>query len=408
MTQHTIQIRLCLTAACPALVLFLVFACGGCKRSPTGPTPPTPKTSVPTITSISPTSGPTSGGTAVTITGTNFAAGATVTICGVPATNVQVPSSTQITAMTGAGAAGTGDVSVTVNGQTGRLPGGFTYLAAVSVSLSFVVYNHTAGPKGTFTQTVEGFSNVTLRIADLGVSAGVTGTQAAINVLGVDPDRIVVRHQAQGGRIGDFVAFSNTGSVVFQAPNTDAAYDVFLMNSTPPCITADGPRSGTFYHEIDSRWTDPSSRVFKRAATVYRAPDEGGVNGPDEPIETAWKVFNSGLNYPWMRYGSLKRITDGGDYKLVYGWWSWCQGHYSGWGAASPFGIACCLPNPGGLEYLWYGWQQNMFQIFLGFVHIDPYSGYTCSGFVLQPGGGWSEIGRDLVAYIYVRDPVGW
>ncbi|HTO76318.1 MAG TPA: IPT/TIG domain-containing protein [Thermoanaerobaculia bacterium] len=56
------------------------------------PGPPTP-----TVTSISPTSGPAAGGTAVTITGTNFAAGATVKFGTVAATNVVFVSATSIT-----------------------------------------------------------------------------------------------------------------------------------------------------------------------------------------------------------------------------------------------------------------------------------------------------------------------
>ena len=48
----------------------------------------------PTVSSVSPNSGSTAGGTAVTITGTNFAAGATVTFGGTAATNVVVVSST--------------------------------------------------------------------------------------------------------------------------------------------------------------------------------------------------------------------------------------------------------------------------------------------------------------------------
>ena len=52
----------------------------------------------PTVTSVCPNSGTTAGGTAVTITGTNFAAGATVTFGGTAATNVVVVNSTTITA----------------------------------------------------------------------------------------------------------------------------------------------------------------------------------------------------------------------------------------------------------------------------------------------------------------------
>ena len=52
----------------------------------------------PTVSGVSPNSGTTAGGTAVTITGTNFAAGATVTFGSTAATNVVVASATQITA----------------------------------------------------------------------------------------------------------------------------------------------------------------------------------------------------------------------------------------------------------------------------------------------------------------------
>ena len=67
----------------------------------------------PTVSSISPTSGPTTGGTSVTITGTNFVSGATVAFGGTAATGVTVVSSTTITATTPPMAAGTVPVKVT-------------------------------------------------------------------------------------------------------------------------------------------------------------------------------------------------------------------------------------------------------------------------------------------------------
>lgn len=83
----------------------------------------------PTVSAVSPVSGPSGGGTAVTLTGTNFAAGAAATIVGVPATGVSVASDTQISAMTGAGSPGAvGDVVVTnSDGQSGTLPNAFVY-----------------------------------------------------------------------------------------------------------------------------------------------------------------------------------------------------------------------------------------------------------------------------------------
>ena len=100
---------------------------------------------VPTVSSVSPNSGPAAGGTAVTITGTNFAAGATVTFGGTAATNVVVVNSTTITATTPAAAAGAVTVTVTVNGQSGSLTNGFTYVVPPTVSSVVPNSGSTAG-----------------------------------------------------------------------------------------------------------------------------------------------------------------------------------------------------------------------------------------------------------------------
>jgi hypothetical protein len=82
----------------------------------------------PTLTGVSPASGTAAGGTAVTITGTGFLAGATVSLGGTPATGVTVMNSTSITATTPAHGAGTVDVVVSNAEQhAGTLPNGYTY-----------------------------------------------------------------------------------------------------------------------------------------------------------------------------------------------------------------------------------------------------------------------------------------
>jgi hypothetical protein len=92
----------------------------------------------PTVSSIDPSSGPLAGGTAVTITGTGFESGATVTIGGASATSVVVVSETSITAVTPSGTAGAKDVVATNadSGLTGTLAGGFTYAAGGASTLS--------------------------------------------------------------------------------------------------------------------------------------------------------------------------------------------------------------------------------------------------------------------------------
>ena len=76
---------------------------------------------VPFVSSVSPNSGPVAGGTGVTITGADFAAGATVKFGGTAATSVVVVNGTTITATTPANTAGAVSVTVTVNGQSGSL-----------------------------------------------------------------------------------------------------------------------------------------------------------------------------------------------------------------------------------------------------------------------------------------------
>lgn len=83
----------------------------------------------PRLLAAAPRSGPTTGGATVTLTGTGFLAGATVTFDGVAGTNVTVVSATQITVTTPAHpTAATVDVVVTnPGGGTDTLTHGYTY-----------------------------------------------------------------------------------------------------------------------------------------------------------------------------------------------------------------------------------------------------------------------------------------
>ncbi|WP_170990166.1 IPT/TIG domain-containing protein, partial [Aquamicrobium sp. LC103] len=80
----------------------------------------------PTITGISPDTGPMAGGTSVTITGTDLTGATAVTFGAVPAA-IDTVTATQITAVTPAGSAGAADVMVTTPGGSATLNDGFTY-----------------------------------------------------------------------------------------------------------------------------------------------------------------------------------------------------------------------------------------------------------------------------------------
>ena len=85
----------------------------------------------PTISSVSPTSGPSTGGTTITISGTGFVPGTTVKVGGATCTNVVIISSTSLTCTTPAGNPGNAPIVVTT-------PVGWT-----TTSVSF---NYTAAP----------------------------------------------------------------------------------------------------------------------------------------------------------------------------------------------------------------------------------------------------------------------
>ena len=115
------------------------------------------------LTGIAPNAGPTNGGTAVSIAGTNFLTGATVNFGSLPAGSVTVNSLTNITAITPA--QGVGEVNVVLtngDGQVAVLTNGFIYQAEPTITwaapaamtygaaLSAQQLNASAGVPGVF------------------------------------------------------------------------------------------------------------------------------------------------------------------------------------------------------------------------------------------------------------------
>jgi IPT/TIG domain len=102
---------------------------------PPPPPPPPPGASIPppAIAGLSPSSGAISGSTAVTITGSGFVTGCTVTIGGAPAL-VGAVTASSITVTVAGGPAGPADVTVTnPDRQSETLLGAFTFVAAPPV-----------------------------------------------------------------------------------------------------------------------------------------------------------------------------------------------------------------------------------------------------------------------------------
>ena len=180
----------------------------------------------PTVTSVSPNAGSTAGGTAVTITGTNFAAGATVTFGGTAATNVVVVNSTTITATTPVGSAGAVTVTVTVSGQGGSLTSGFTYVVTPTVSS----VSPNSGPTA-------GGTAVTITGTNFAAGATVTfGATAATNVVVVNSTTITATTPA-----GSAGAVTVTVTVSGQSGSLANGFTYAL----PPTVTSVSPNTGS-------------------------------------------------------------------------------------------------------------------------------------------------------------------
>ncbi len=179
---HTVTVHFVATA--PGTFTYLcTVTCGDGHPNMHGTMTVDAAPAAPTITSISPSSGPASGGTQVTIKGSGFESGATVTIGSVPAANVNVVDDGTIIATTPAAApteelAIPHDVIVTnPDGTNATLAAAFTYtLPQLSVA---AVQPDGASPSGGTTVAIlgNGFTTAVISAVTFG---GVPATDVKI------------------------------------------------------------------------------------------------------------------------------------------------------------------------------------------------------------------------------------
>ena len=170
---------------------------------------------VPTVATISPTSGRSVGGTNVTITGTGFTGASAVTIGGNAATGITVVNSTTIIATTPAGALGSASVIVTTPGGMNPANSLFTYTEPETVVHDG---SHSLAPELTDGQVTS-------------VSFGSTAPNAA------SIRSFLVRNTGDGDlTISSFSApsgFTTSGAAATLAPGTTYTFQVALASATP-------------------------------------------------------------------------------------------------------------------------------------------------------------------------------
>ena len=213
--------------------------------------PPLP----PTVSSLNPTSGPTAGGTSVTIDGTNLSGATSVTFGGAAAT-ITANTATQITVTAPAGPAGAVDVAVTTVGGSATLAGGYTYVAAPSITSLSATSGPTAG--GT-TVTIDG--------TNLSGASSVTFGGVAATITANTSNQITVTAPAGAAGTVDVVVTTVGGSTTLPG-----GYTYVAAPSITSLSTTSGPTAGGTSVTIDgTNLSGATSVTFGGAAATITA-----------------------------------------------------------------------------------------------------------------------------------------
>lgn len=246
-----------------ASLLLVAAVSGGCDKTSPGEIRTPPATMA--ARSIFPNSGPADSGVDVYISGAGFQPGATVTLDG-PLANVNVVSSTLITATTQSHAPGTVDAVVTnPGGATSRIASAFTFVPLAVVSIS---------PK-----------------------SGLAGDRMTIAGAGFHPAATVT----VGGVAAVVIAGSN--SLTATAPaHASGLVDVVVTNPGGQSATLLG---GYTYEAV----------TLTTSATLV---------APGGPLTVSWSAPGGRSVWDWV---ALFKV---GDSNLLYGWWEYTVGATSG------------------------------------------------------------------------------
>ena len=186
----------------------------------------------PTLSSIQPAAGINSGGTRVTITGTNFNSGTEVSLAGVPLTDVTVVDSTTLLGTTAPNTVGPLTLlAVNPDGTSAVLASAFV---ASALRPAVTAVNPTSGPPTTV---------VTLS----GTSFDSSTTNVSVSFGGI-PATVVSASQSQITAIVPFGAVSGPVTVT-----------VFGQQATGPVFTVTGPKPSTNRAETQFQYVDTSS-----------------------------------------------------------------------------------------------------------------------------------------------------
>ncbi len=274
----------------------------------------------PTFTSVAPATGPTNGGTPITITGTQFQNNATVTVNNLPAANVVV-APTSITATTPALPVGTADVTVTnPDGGSITAPDVFTYAlgtgpinyiqgasAATGGSLTVVpVTMSKVQTAGNLNVVIIGWNDTTTTVSSVTDTENNTYTIAAPLVTGTGLSQIIYYAKNIAGEASNPNEVTVTFSGAAPAPDV-RVLEYKGLDITNPLDTTAGNFGATSPADSGACTTTTPTELVVAGATVA-----GSVTGPGTGFTTVALTHPNGDN-------AEHQITDRGRQLRGYG-----------------------------------------------------------------------------------------
>ncbi|MGZ4712665.1 MAG: beta strand repeat-containing protein [Acidimicrobiia bacterium] len=248
--------------------------------SPTGAADQFTFVAAPTVTSVTPSSGPASGGTSVTIAGTNFTGATAVSFGGTAAASFTFNNANQITATAPAHAAGTVDVTVTTVGGTSATGAAdqFTFIGAPTVTS----VTPSSGP-------ASGGTSVTIMGTGFtGATAVKFGTTAAASFTVDNAGQITATAPAHAAGTVDVTVTTPGGTSA--TGGTDQF--TFIAAPTVTSVTpASGPASGgTSVTIAGTNFTDATAVSFGGTAAASFTVDNAGQITATAPAHAAGTV----------------------------------------------------------------------------------------------------------------------
>jgi hypothetical protein len=277
----------------------------------------------PTVSAISPPTGPVAGGSPIAITGTGFLAGARVSMGGAAATGVTVGSSTSITATTPANAAGAANVVVTnTNGRSGTLPGAYTYTSSTSSGgegggggISFVQVKSAVATSGSWltvaypaAQTAGNLNVIDVMWGDTTSNVNsVTDSRGNPYTLAVGPAR-TSRLSSAIYYAKNIAAGSNTVTVTFNQkagwPNVNVREYSGLDTDNPLDVAATASGNGTTANSGSATTTSTNELIV-------------GAGNPTSVFKAAGSGFSSRIINSFGGISEDEIVTSTGSYRAT-------------------------------------------------------------------------------------------